>query len=478
MSRTGRSRTRIGPRRSLRGRILWLTAVSAAGVGVLVAGTTVLVAYFILHHQVDEDLRQAVRTPVVGRGGASGIDPDGDHVGSNAGGIPTPDSDLQRDGATALRAISASGVLVADRSLAGVPISDGSAAVAAGRLPEYRGDAEVGGRHYQTLTVPSASVSGAAIEAFRSTADIDRSLLVLTIAAGSVALFGIVVSTAGAWLVARSAVHPVDVIASAAEHVAATEDLSITVPEQGGVELEGLARSMNTMLASLAASHVQQRQLIADAGHELRTPLTSIRTNLELLAAHPTMSDDDRRAIFSDVKAQLEEFALLVSDVTALARDSDAARPERTTVRLDVVVHHAVERARRRAIGVDIEVRTSPATLEGEAPLLERAVLNVLDNAIKWSPEDGVVSVVQSGGRIVIQDQGPGIDPADRTRVFDRFWRSADARSTPGSGLGLAIVAQVVASHAGSVSVDDAPGGGTQVTIELPVDTDDAPVFI
>lgn len=475
-----RRRTPMGPRRSLRGRILWLTAASAAGVAVLVAGTTVVVAAFILNHQVDEDLRQAVEAPGFDRGGRPGgpapFDIDG--VGDRSG-VPGPlirrGGNPNRDGATGVRLISRTRVLASATFLAQVPISAGSAAVAAGESPDHKGEMEIGGRRYRTYAVPFTQVPGAALEAFRSTEDIDRSLLVLTIAAGTVAVFGIVVATGGAWLVARSAVHPVEAIASAAEHVAATADLSISVPETGGVELEGLARSMNTMLAALNASHVQQRQLVADAGHELRTPITSIRTNLELLAAHPTMGDEDRRAIFADVTEQLEEFGLLVSDVTALARDDSAAMPERTTVRLDVVVERAAKRARRRALGVTVDVATTPATLEGEAPLLERAVLNVLDNAIKWSPTDGVVRVSQSAGTVVIDDQGPGIDVADRTHVFDRFWRSPAARSTPGSGLGLAIVAQVVSSHCGRVGIDDAPGGGTRVVIELPVDVVETP---
>ena len=470
----------MGPRRSLRGRILWLTAASAAGVAVLVAGTTVAVAAFILNHQVDEDLRQAVEAPGFDRGGRPGgpgptdIDADGDRSGI-PGSLFRRDGNPSRDGGIGVRLISPTRVLSSEAFLAAVPISAGSAAVASGASPDHMGEMEIAGRRYRTYAVPFVGLPGAALEAFRSTEDIDRSLLVLTIAAGSVAVFGIVVATGGAWLVARSAVHPVETIASAAEHVAATADLSITVPVAGGVELEGLARSMNTMLAALDASHVQQRQLIADAGHELRTPITSIRTNLELLAAHPTMGDEDRQAIFSDVTAQLEEFGLLVSDVTALARDDSAALPERTTVRLDVVVERAAKRARRRALGVTVEVTTTPATLEGEAPLLERAVLNVLDNAIKWSPADGVVRVSQLAGRIVIDDQGPGIDVADRSHVFDRFWRSPAARSTPGSGLGLAIVVQVVASHGGRVGIDAAPGGGARVVIELPVDVPAAP---
>jgi two-component system, OmpR family, sensor histidine kinase MprB len=104
----------------------------------------------------------------------------------------------------------------------------------------------------------------------------------------------------------------------------------------------------------------------------------------------------------------------------------------------------------------------------GEAPALERAVTNLLDNAAKWSPDGGLVTVRLSDGVLTVDDQGPGIPPDERSRIFDRFWRSADSRTLPGSGLGLAIVRQVAERHAGSVQAAENVGGGARLVLKLP----------
>lgn len=451
---------------SLRRRILVLTAVTAAGVAVLVAAATVGVAALILNRQVDNELRAAVAN-----GSASGP--------TNGRPAPFPDRPGNRRdddrtplmvGQTMTRIITPSGSVQGSPEMQLIPVDSDDLAVARGASAEEHGSVKFAGRHYRTLTVPRSNGPGS-VQAFRSTDDIDESLVVLGVVAASVAAAGVVMAGGLGWLAARSALRPVDAMASAAEHVAATDDLTIRVPEVGGVELEGLARSMNTMLASLASSQEQQQHLIADAGHELRTPITSIRTNLELIAAHPDMDEADRTAIFSDVTAQLEEFGVLIADLTALARGDDAASQERSAVRLDVVVERAVGRARRRSIGARIEMATEPATLDGQSALLERAVLNVLDNAIKWSPPDGQVTITQAGGVITVSDEGPGVSPEDRVRVFDRFWRPESSRSTPGSGLGLAIVEQVVRAHGGTAVIGETPAGGASVVLTLPVDS-------
>jgi two-component system sensor histidine kinase MprB len=163
----------------------------------------------------------------------------------------------------------------------------------------------------------------------------------------------------------------------------------------------------------------------------------------------------------------MEEFSTLVADLDALARREASDQP---LDHIDVqgVVTSAVRRAQRRAGGVRIDTHFDrPGQIMGEGALLERAVVNVIDNAVKWSPEGGKVDVRVTGQLVEVADHGPGIAPEDVPFVFDRFWRAPNARGMPGSGLGLAIVRQAVDAHGGSVTIDPNPGGGTRVRIDL-----------
>ena len=211
------------------------------------------------------------------------------------------------------------------------------------------------------------------------------------------------------------------------------------------------------------------RQLIDDAAHELRTPLTSLRTNIELLATGRELSPKDRAELMTDLREQMEEFSNLVGDLDALARGTSEQITERRPVRLDSVVNTAVRRAQRRSAGVTINVvAEAPGVVNGDAGMLERAVMNVLDNAVKWSPAAATVQVDIVGTTLTVIDHGPGVSPDDIPHVFDRFWRAPTARSMPGSGLGLSIVKRIVDDHHGQVTIAENPGGGTKAEIALP----------
>ena len=153
----------------------------------------------------------------------------------------------------------------------------------------------------------------------------------------------------------------------------------------------------------------------------------------------------------------------------AHARPAAHDEPPRVveTVRLDDVVRRAVERASRRG-DHELLVDLAPWELDGDATALERAVLNVLDNAVKFSPPGATVGLRLADGTLTVEDTGPGIAEQDRSRVFDRFWRSERARGMPGSGLGLAIVADTVAQHGGAVTASTGPGGGALLTLSFP----------
>lgn len=159
----------------------------------------------------------------------------------------------------------------------------------------------------------------------------------------------------------------------------------------------------------------------------------------------------------------------LVGDLDALARDAGTDQPsEPRSIRLDDIVTRAIRRAQRRTGSVTIEVREqSPGVVMGDAAMIERALMNVLDNAVKWSPTNGTVHVDVTGTAVTVTDNGPGIDAEEVPHVFDSFWRAPAARSMPGSGLGLSIVRRVVDGHQGEVVIDANPDGGTRVRIAL-----------
>jgi two-component system sensor histidine kinase MprB len=224
------------------------------------------------------------------------------------------------------------------------------------------------------------------------------------------------------------------------------------------------------MLLALGASRDRQRRLVADASHELRTPLTSLRTNLDLLRqaeGNTALPAGARLELLDDVRGQIEELSALVGDLVELARDEPTTRVV-AEVDLADVVERAVTRVRRRAQGVSFDVDLDPWRVVGDTNGLERAVTNLLDNAAKWSPPEGTVTVRLTEGVLTVDDQGTGVAEADRPHVFERFYRAEESRAMPGSGLGLAIVRQVIDRHGGQLQVTEAPGGGARFALWLP----------
>jgi two-component system sensor histidine kinase MprB len=300
---------------------------------------------------------------------------------------------------------------------------------------------------------------------------LNRLSLVLFLISGA----GIVVAALAGTAVATGGLRPVARLTAATERVA-TGDLR-PIPVTGDDELARLGRSFNTMLGALAESQEQQRRLVADAGHELRTPLTSLRTNLELLVAAskpnaPSLSEQDTADLHDDLRGQLDELTTLIGDLVELARQ-DAPQVVQEPLDLAEVVERALDRARRRAGSIAFDVELQPWSLLGDASALERAVMNLLDNAVKFSPPDGHVRVslrpLGDGTAVIeVTDEGPGISDADLPHVFERFYRSEEARTLPGSGLGLSIVLQAAQRHGGMAHAMHAPAGGALMAIRLP----------
>ena len=462
-------------RLSFRTRLV-LAAAAAVGLSVALASVASYVAVRRqLVSQVDNQLRRQASL-VEGRRFRGEI--------PNLAGATGP---LQRSGLNSFmefQIINANGGIVTRDTSAPLPVTGVDKTVAAGkRHSAFRsiGDATKSS-HYRVLTV---SVGGGfAVQLARPLGDIDRTLGHLLVILLVVSALGVVLALILGYVVGKTSLKPMERLTEAVERVGATRQLDERIEVDGNDELSRLATSFNTMLGALEESRRQQTQLIADAGHELRTPLTSLRTNIEVLIKIRDLPDSDRQALLADVTAQLGELTTLVGDLVELARD-DEQGPDSEEVRLDVVVEDAVERARRRAPTLAFRVTQSPALVRAQPALLERAILNVLDNAAKWSPPSVTVDVslqrdrpeggaeaAANGGagwwRLEVRDHGPGITEEDLPHVFDRFYRSEGARSLPGSGLGLAIVRQVVESIGGTVEAMAAAGGGAVIRVRLP----------
>lgn len=289
--------------------------------------------------------------------------------------------------------------------------------------------------------------------------------------------FGVLLSVFAGMVVSKTGMEPIARLKRAVDYVTQTNDLRRIAVESND-EMSQLTVSFNRMLSALQHARVQQSQFVADAGHELKTPLTSMRTNIELLMMLNKsgggfgISEEDRRDLEDDVMAQMSELSTLIGDLVDLARE-DATEKEPEPVELHEVLENSLNRAKRRRPDVDFRVRFIPWMLDGDPFALGRATLNLMDNAAKWSPPTGAVrvsmrQVAEDKVCLRVDDSGPGIAPEERDKVFERFYRSAEARAMPGSGLGLAIVKSVVERHNGEITIQDSADGGTRMEVILP----------
>ncbi|MFL5953220.1 MAG: sensor histidine kinase [Gaiellaceae bacterium] len=339
----------------------------------------------------------------------------------------------------------------------------GAALVAAGKKGPFFSEATVAGTHVRIYTRRAGT---SAVQVALSLRDLDHVLSWIRVLFVAVSTLAVAGAALVALFVARAALRPVERLTADAERIAATRDLRAVTDDTRTDELGRLARAFNTMLGALADSIAAQRQLVADASHELRTPLTTARTNLESMQLHPEMPGAEQRRSIEAAVLELGEMTRLIEELVELAR-GDAQISQHEPVRLDEVVRAAVAVASRRS-GREFRVVTEPTVVNGAPAELTRAISNLLDNAVKWSPSDTPVEVTVAGGVCTVRDHGPGIAAEDLPHVFDRFYRAAAARTLPGSGLGLAIVRQAAEAHGGTATAEHAEGGGTVFALRLP----------
>ncbi|GAB2874298.1 two-component system sensor histidine kinase MprB [Lentzea nigeriaca] len=452
-------------RASLRARVTWLAAFCVAGAVALVSFGAYMIVRKSVYDALDEGLRSRAVTVATGFK------------------VTTPD-EVQNYPAAFLAAGDVkmgllqanTGKILYPKTGEPPPVVEEAWEVAQGERGEFiwtdhKTETRVIAVRYGLDGSEQAIVIAQSMQPQRTT--LAKLSVVLLLIGGAGVLLAAIAGTA----VARTGLRPVQRLTEATERVANTGDLT-PIPVSGDDELARLTHSFNAMLGAVAESQERQRRLVADAGHELRTPLTSMRTNLELLLASerpdsPTLSEEDKREIQSDVRGQLDELTTLIGDLVELARE-DAPQVIHEPVDLVEVVERALDRARRRASNaVTFDVQLQPWTLLGDSSALERAVLNLLDNAVKFSPSGSAVRLslrqVGDGSAVVeVADAGPGIADADLPHVFERFYRSSEARTLPGSGLGLAIVKQVAQRHGGTATAGRAPEGGALFTLRLP----------
>ncbi|MFL6122229.1 sensor histidine kinase [Actinophytocola sp.] len=312
---------------------------------------------------------------------------------------------------------------------------------------------------------------GVVIAVSRSLTEIQNTLSGLGNVLVIASFLGAVLTAAAGLLMTRTALAPMERLTETAEEIARSENLDIPVDVSGRDEVGRLGRAFTAMTAALAESRRRQRALVDDAAHELRTPLTSLRTNVDLLVRSDRtgrpLPPEHHSKILDRLQVQTREFGDLVGELVLLARDErELARDH---VQMCGVVERAVRRARSRARDHRFEIHCAPWSVIGDAVALERTVLNLLDNAVKFTPASSTVTIESTTGLLTVSDEGPGLAPEQWTQAFERFWRSPHARALPGSGLGLAIVADTINAHGGTVRFTEPPNGrGACVRIELP----------
>jgi signal transduction histidine kinase len=264
----------------------------------------------------------------------------------------------------------------------------------------------------------------------------------------------------------------------------AVDRLSDRLPVPGtGDEVARLAQTLNRMLGRVEAGVEEQHRLVADASHELRSPLAAMRAEIEVSLRGDSL-DDDARAVLLSTLEEVERLSTTVDGLLILASaDRGALDLSFTTVDLATTTRQHAERFRALAAAREVELVLTlrPAWVGGDAEWLGKAVANLIDNAIKFSPPGGRVLVSTECDRrecrLTVLDDGPGIPPEERERVFGRFYRRDQARTRGlgGTGIGLSIVREIAIAHGGRVWVDAGAGGGCAFTIAMPASPEPAP---
>ena len=346
-----------------------------------------------------------------------------------------------------------------------LPILPENLLVAQRKISSRISTTEIAGYRMRVLTLPLRTPGRAAMGA-RPMDEVDAQLAGLWRMSIQIFVIGVAGSGLIGFVVAGRVVRPVRRLTEAATRVAETQNVDQPIDIKRDDEFGQLASSFNEMLGALSISREQQHRLVTDASHELRTPITSLRTNLEYMQRNSSIEEDERRLILDDVLFELDELTGLVTELVDLATDQHHMG-EAECIELDELVDAVVQRHRRRTSYNIVYTATSSQIIAAPA-LVERAVSNMVDNALKWNPPDSSVQVRVENGSVIVSDNGPGIPVEEHEQVFERFYRTEGARSLPGSGLGLSIVRHVAESFGGQARIIDDGQPGTTIELSFP----------
>ena len=357
-------------------------------------------------------------------------------------------------------------------------------------LPEHRRPAlglrtvTIGARRYRTYTetLRDRSLGGLVrLEVASGLQNLERRQAALRRRLAALGALMLVVAGAGVWLAADVVLRPLRRLRAATAAIATEGDLGRSVAVGGATELRALAGSFNAMLARLARSAedrrralVATRRFAADAGHELRTPLTSVQATLSTIARHPEIPAEQRTEMAREALAEQRRLVDMLDSLQAFAR-GDAAAVEPADVDLSELVDASAGAAAARHPQITLTTDAPAATVpyRGVEPGLRLLLDNLIENAARHGRPGGVVrvtlrpSVDGQGPAIEVEDDGPGIPPSERARIFEPFAR-LEGTHRPGSGLGLALVAQQARLHGAGVTVDASPLGGARFRVAFP----------
>ncbi len=343
------------------------------------------------------------------------------------------------------------------------------------------------------------------IQVARSEQDIEQSLTDLRLLLTRGGALVLLLALAGGWFITRGVLSPVRRMTRTAHNISASGDFHQRVPEKswfGKDELATLAATFNQMLAHLEKLYRQQQRFVADASHELRAPITSIRCNLDLLAKAHDLPPEEAQAALADAQAEANRMGRLVGDLLTLAR-SDSSRQLQQSK--DTVVANGYKKVNGETPQVDLDSlllevfrqyqptrdngnldtrqqgpklllqHITPARVHGDADQLKQILVALLDNALKYTPYEGSISLSlitdEHHANLKVSDTGIGISPDDLPHIFERFYRADRARSRDhgGSGLGLAIVQSIVQENQGTIEIESTPGKGSTFLLRFPL---------
>jgi two-component system OmpR family sensor kinase len=340
------------------------------------------------------------------------------------------------------------------------------------------------------------------IQTARSEQDIEQSLNNLRLALSRGAVLVMTLTLLGVWLISWGVLATVRRITRTAQSISDSRDFSKRVASKallGRDEFAALAATFNQMLASLEEAYQRQQRFVADASHELRAPITSIRCNLDLLAKAPDLPAAEAQAALADARAEAERMGRLVNDLLLLAHADNAQhgsgsimadhdykksmcplqQVDLDSLLLDVFrQYRPLESREQDGQGPQLTLQhTTPVKVYGNADQLKQALVALVDNALKYTPREGYVTlsldVADNFAVVQVSDTGIGIFPDDLPHIFERFYRADRARTRDrgGSGLGLAIAKSIIEAHHGSITVESMPGKGSTFTLKLPTTT-------